>query len=48
MAIWAICLGVSIVAPIAGFVLWVYHRPGIGVSVAAVPVAVEVLVLAAA
>jgi hypothetical protein len=48
VAIWAISLIVCIAAPIAGFVLWAYRRSGIGISVAALPIAVEVLVLAAA
>ena len=48
MAIWAISLIVCVAAPIAGFVLWAYRRSGIGISIAALPIAVEVLVLAAA
>jgi hypothetical protein len=46
VAIWAISLIVCIAAPIAGFVLWAYRRSGIGISIAALPIAGALLLLA--
>lgn len=43
---WAIALAVSLGAPIASFVLWGYHKPGIGLAVAVLPILAGLLLLA--
>ncbi|HML09867.1 MAG TPA: hypothetical protein VK432_03340 [Stellaceae bacterium] len=43
---WAISPALCVVAPIAGFFLWGYRKPRIGVAVAALPIAGALLLLA--
>jgi hypothetical protein len=43
---WCVALAACILAPVAGFILWSYRRSGIGISIAALPVLAEALLLA--
>jgi hypothetical protein len=46
VVIWAVSLGLCVAAPIAGFVFWAKRKPGIGVSIAVLPIIAEMLLLA--
>jgi hypothetical protein len=43
---WSIALAISLGAPIAGFVLWGYRKPGIGIAVTVLPILAGLLLLA--
>jgi hypothetical protein len=43
---WSIALIAGVGAPIAGFVLWAYRKPGVGITVAVLPIVGALLLLA--